>query len=100
MLRTEAVKAVGGSRTVRLPPAGSTRTWYMGLNNMSGKVGFSVGPALGGVVLALEPLARGSCASWHAWRLVCKRCHSKVRSRTTFDGLRYRKEQPDEMGNS
>jgi len=56
MLRTEAVKGVGGSRTVWLPAAGSTRTWYMGLNNMSGKVGFSVGPALGGVVLALEPL--------------------------------------------
>src|SRR5262244_2657651 len=37
--------------------AGSTRGWYMGLNNMSWQVGFIVGPALGGVVLALEPLA-------------------------------------------
>jgi MFS family permease len=30
---------------------------YMGLNNMSWQVGFIVGPALGGLVLATEPLA-------------------------------------------
>ena len=45
-----------GSLAADLAPP-HARGRYMGLNNMSWQVGFIVGPALGGLVLATEPLA-------------------------------------------